>query len=157
MLPCVHLMARAAGTIAEDSMDTEQTRGLMVRYFEDVWNRGKLDVLDEIIAADYLNHSASIADPRPGPEDLKPIVRAMRAAITGLNYQILDMVIAPDKAAVYLRVTGTHTGDLFGIPATGKRIDVRQMQIEWVRDGRIWQHWRITDELALLRQLGVVT
>lgn len=80
----------------------------------------------------------------------------MRAAITDLNYQILDMVIAPDKVAVYLRVTGTHTGDLFGIPATGRRIDVRQMQIEWVRDGRIWQHWRITDELALLRQLGVV-
>jgi steroid delta-isomerase-like uncharacterized protein len=156
MLPGVYPMACAAGTIAENSMDTEQTRGLMRRYFDEVWNRGHLDVLDEIIADDYLNHSASIADPRRGPEDLKPIVRTMRAAITGLNYQILDMVIAPDKAAVYLRVTGTHTGDLFGIPATGKRIDVRQMQIEWIGDGRIWQHWRITDELALMRQLGVV-
>jgi predicted ester cyclase len=57
---------------------------------------------------------------------------------------------------VYLRVTGTHTGELFGIAPSGRRIDVRQMQIEWLREGRIWQHWRVTDELSLMRQIGVV-
>jgi predicted ester cyclase len=57
---------------------------------------------------------------------------------------------------VHLRVTGTHSGTLFGMPATGRHIDVRQMQFEWLKDERIWQHWRVTDELTLLRQLGVV-
>jgi predicted ester cyclase len=99
-----------------------------------------------------MNHSASIPNPRPGPEDLKPIVKSMRDGIPDLKYEILDMVIAPDKVAIFLRVTGTHSGTLFGMPPTGKKIDVRQMQIEWIRNGQIWQHWRITDELTLMRQ-----
>jgi steroid delta-isomerase-like uncharacterized protein len=138
-------------------MTIDQARQLVTRYFEEVWNQGQLDVLDQIMAPDYVNHSPSTPNPRPGPEDLKPIVRGMREGIPDLQYEILDTVIAPEKAAVYLRVTGTHTGTLFGIPPTGRRIDVRQMQIEWFKDGRIWQHWRITDELALMRQLGVVS
>jgi ketosteroid isomerase-like protein len=146
----------AVAQSAGDTPVAERTRLLITRYFEEVWNRGQLAVLDEIMAPDYINHSPSTPDPRPGPEDLKPIVSAMRAGIPDLHYDILDMVVTPTKAAVYLRVTGTHSGSLFGIAPTGKSIDVRQMQIEWLRDGRIWQHWRVTDELGLLRQLGVV-
>ena len=137
-------------------MDAVQSRQVITRYFEEVWNRGQLDVLDEIMASDYVNHNPGIPNPRPGPEDLKPIVRAMRDGIPDLHYRILDMVLTPDKVAVYLRVTGTHRGTLFGIAPTGRKIDVRQMQIEWLREGQIWQHWRVTDELGLMRQLGVV-
>jgi predicted ester cyclase len=63
-------------------------------------------------------------------------------------------VVGRDKVAVYLRVTGTHRDTLFGIKAAGRKVDVRQMQIEWIRDGRIWQHWRITDEATLMRQVS---
>lgn len=129
----------------------------VTRYFEEVWNEGRVDVLDELLTEDYVNHSPSIPDPRPGPADLKPIVIAMREAIAGLRYEILDMVATPDKVAVFVRLTGRHTGTLFGIPPTGHSIDVRQMQIEWLRDGRICRHWRITDEHALLQQLGVAS
>jgi hypothetical protein len=128
---------------------------LLLRYFNEVWNEGRLDVLDELLTADYINHSPGIPNPRPGPEDLKPIVLAMRRGIPDLRYEILDAVITADKAAVYLRVTGTHSGVLFGIEPTSRPIDIRQMQIEWFRDGRIWQHWRLTDDLALRQQLGL--
>src|SRR5262245_5598725 len=114
-------------------MNAEQTRRVIVRYFDEAWNAGRVEVLDEIIAPDYLKHSSSMADPLPGPEGLKPIVCAMRKAIPDLHYELIDLVATTEKAAAYLRVTGTHTGDLFGIAATGKRIDVRQMQIEWMR------------------------
>lgn len=132
----------------------QQNQRLITCYFEEVWNRGRVELLDELLTHDYLNHSASVPDARPGPEDLKPIVQAMRRAIPDLHYEILDMVLAPDKVAVYLRMTGTQRGELFGLPASGRRLDVRQMQIEWIRGGRIAQHWRLTDELAMLRQLG---
>lgn len=133
------------------------TRALIRRYFDEVWNAGRLDVLDELMAPDYRNHSPGLpADPRPGPAGLKPIVAAMRAGIPDLHYEILDLVATAAKVAVHLRVTGTHTGTLFGLAPTGRRIDVRQMQIEWIRGGRIRQHWRITDDLALQRQLGVL-
>ena len=125
------------------------------RYFEEAWNQGRLEVLDELLTDDYVNHSPSIPNPRPGPADLKPIVRGMRDAIAGLHYEILDMVATSEKVAVFVRLTGRHTGPLFGIAPTGRAIDVRQMQIEWLRDGRICQHWRVTDERALMQQLGV--
>src|SRR5512141_1890195 len=126
-------------------MKAEQSCHIVTRYFEEVWNEGKVDVLDQIMSPDYINHSPSLPDPRPGPADLKPIVLAMRDGIADLHYEILDMVATADKVAIHLRVTGTHTGPLFGIPATGRKIDVHQMQIEWIRGGKIWQHWRITD------------
>jgi steroid delta-isomerase-like uncharacterized protein len=137
-------------------MTLEANRHLIERYFDEVWNRGDVDVLDELLAPDYLNHSPGIPNPRPGPQDLKPIVVAMREGLPDLHYDILDMVAEPDRVAVFVRLTGTHTGSFFGIPPTGRKIDVRQMQIEWIREGRIAQHWRITDDLNLMRQLGVI-
>jgi steroid delta-isomerase-like uncharacterized protein len=136
-------------------MSIDHVSRLVTRYFEEVWNQGRVDVLDELLTPDYRNHSPSIPDPRPGPADLKPIVMAMRTGIPDLRYEILDLVATPDKVAVHVRLTGTHTGTLFGIPATGRTIDVRQMQFEWIEAGRISQHWRVTDELTLMRQLGV--
>jgi steroid delta-isomerase-like uncharacterized protein len=138
----------------ESDARLRHNRRLIERYFDEVWNHGRLDVLDELIADDYVNHSASIPNPRPGPQDLKPIVAEMRRAIPDLHYEILDLVVAPDKAAARVRMTGHHREPLFGLPAVGGRIDVTQMQFEWIRGGRIVRHWRLTDELALLRQVG---
>jgi predicted SnoaL-like aldol condensation-catalyzing enzyme len=107
-----------------------RNRRLVTRYFEEVWNQGRIDVLDELIAADYINHSSSLPDPRPGPVDLKPIVEEMRRAITDLHYEILDMAVMADKVAAHVRVTGTHTGTLFGMAPHGGKIDVKQMQFE---------------------------
>jgi steroid delta-isomerase-like uncharacterized protein len=135
-------------------MCLDANRRLIQRYFNEVWNEGRLDVLDELLTPDYINHSPGIPNPRPGPADLKSIVAAMRAGIPDLHYEILDVVVAENKVAAYVRMTGTHRGDFFGMRATGRSIDVRQMQIERIRDGRICAHWRITDDLTLLRQLG---
>ena len=135
-------------------MQAEINRRTIERYFEEVWNRGDLDVLDTLIAPDYINHSPSTPNPRPGPADLKPIVAAMRHGLPDLHYEILDLIISGDKVAVHTRVTGTHLGELWGMPPSGRRIDVRQMQVEWLRDGQIVQHWRVTDERALMQQLG---
>lgn len=138
-------------------MSLESNRQLIHRYFNEVWNEGNVDTLDELLSPDYVNHSPGIPNPRPGPADLKPIVLAMRNGISELHYQILDLVIAENKVAAYVQLTGVHIGELFGMKPSGKAIDVRQMQIEWIRDGRIWQHWRLTDDLTLLRQIGQVT
>lgn len=133
-----------------------QKRRVIERYFEEVWNQGKLDVLDELLARDYVNHSSSIADSPPGPAGVKPIVTAMRSAFPDLHYTIERMVIGSDAVAVRVRMTGTHEGEFFGIPPTGRPFDVTQTNIELFRDGKIVAHWRNTDELSLMRQLGQV-
>ncbi len=145
-----------AAAAEDEAALLRKNRALLVRYFEEVWNQGKLDVLDELLAHDYVNHSSSTPDPRPGPADLKPIVTEMRRGIPDLQYEILDMVVAVDKIAAYVRMTGTHSGTLFGMKPSGGKIDVKQMQFEWIREGRIVQHWRLTDDLSLLKQMGQI-
>lgn len=134
----------------------EQNKRLVTRYFDEVWNQGKLEVLNELIAPDYINHSPGAPNPKPGPEGLKPIVEAIRKGIPDVKYTIQDMVVAPDKVAVRVVMTGTHTGDFFGIAPTGKRVTVNQFQIERIENGKIVEHWRQTDDLGMMRQLGLL-
>ena len=126
------------------------------RYFEEVWNLGKVEVLDDLLAPDYVNHTPSFGSPPPGPDGLKPIVLAMRRAFPDLHFTIEDVVATPNAIVIRTTMTGTHQGDLFGIAPTHRRVNVTQIQIERVRGGRIVEHWRVTDELTLMRQLGVV-
>jgi steroid delta-isomerase-like uncharacterized protein len=134
----------------------QRNRRAVERYFGEVWNRGRLDVLDDLLAPDYVNHTPSTPDPAPGPAGLKPIVAALRLAFPDLHYSIEDIVVTEDKAVVRVTMTGTHLGALFGLPPTGRRVRVSQVNIERFHDGRIVEHWRVTDELALMRQLGAV-
>jgi len=110
-------------------------------------------LLDEIVAADYVNHSPGTPDPPPGPAGLKPIVAHMRAAIPDLHYDILDMVVEGDKVAVFTRLTGTHSGALWGVAPQGAKLNVQQMQLECLRGGQIARHWRVTDTLTLMKQM----
>jgi steroid delta-isomerase-like uncharacterized protein len=134
----------------------EQNERLGRRYFEEVWNQGHLDVLDELLAPDYINHTPSAPTTTPGPAGLKPIVRAIRAAFPDLHYRIEDAVATDSAVIMRVVMTGTHRGPLFGLAPTGRRIEVNQINLERVRNGRIAEHWRVTDELTLMRQLGVV-
>ena len=84
------------------------------------------------------------------------IVRAMRTAFPDLNYRI-DGIVADDRAvAVRLSVSGTHAGDFFGVPPSGKSFRVAQINVEHVEGGKIVTHYRTTDELSLLRQIGAL-
>jgi steroid delta-isomerase-like uncharacterized protein len=138
----------------DNHRDRDRNRVVVERYFEEVWNQGRLEMLDELLTGDYRNHAPSTANPAPGPAGLKPIVAAMRQAFPDLHYTIERLVVAQDAVAAQVTLTGTHQGDLFGLPATGRRVRVTQMNIERLRDGRIAEHWRVTDELTLMRQLG---
>jgi len=133
----------------------QHNQQLIRDYFNEVWNKGNLDVLDDLLCPDYLNHSSSIPDSPPGPAGLKPIVTAMRMAFPDLHYAIQDLIITEDKVVARVKMTGTHTGDFFGIPPTNKSISVNQINIEYIENGRITEHWRITDENAMMSQLGL--
>ena len=110
---------------------------LITRYFEEVWNRGDLDVLDEIIALTYINHTPGAPNPLPGPAGLKPIVAGMRKAFPDINYVIENMVVSDSQVAVHTIMSGTHTGDLFGLAPTFKAVKINQMQIGRIVDHKI--------------------
>lgn len=129
-------------------------KALIEIYFNEAWNKGNLDALDHIIDPAYINHNPSTPNPPPGPAGLKPIIAAMRSGIRDLNYAIEDLIITPEKVVARVFVTGIHHGTLFGIPASGKHIKIHQINIEHIKNGKIAEHWRISEELKLLQQLG---
>jgi predicted ester cyclase len=123
-------------------------------YFDHVWSKGEIERLDHLLAPTYVNHTPSFGRPAPGPEGLKPIVFALRAAFPDLHYIIEDIIATPDYVVARVRMHGTHLGALGELQPTGRSIDVLQINIERFENGRIVEHWRVTDELALMRELG---
>jgi predicted ester cyclase len=82
-------------------------------------------------------------------------VAALRRAFPDLRYTIEDVIATDDRAVARVVMTGTHKGDLFGLAPTGRPVRVDQINIEEIGpDGRIREHWRVTDELGLMRQVG---
>ncbi len=137
-------------------MTIELNEKIIRRYFDEVWNQGKLEVLDEIIAATYVNHSPGMPNPILGPEGLKPIITELRKAFPDLHFTIENMIVAEKQVAIHCTMYGTHEGNLFGLLPTGKKVKVNQMQIEYIEDGKIIAHWRQSDDLGMLRQLGKI-
>ena len=138
------------------SDENDRTCAVIVRYYDEIWNQGRLDVCDELIASDYVNHSAPLPALPPGPEGLKQTVAAVRRAFPDVHYTIEDMVLGEDKAALRVTMRGTHRGEFLGVAPTGRTIEVRELQIEHLRDGQIVAHWHQIDDLGLQRQLGLL-
>lgn len=143
-------------TEGEKMKALEKNRTTVTRYFEEVWNQGKLDILDEILSPEYINHNPGFENPKPGPEGLKPIVSAIRTGFPDLKYIIEKLIVTDDYVAAYVTMTGTHTGVFFGIEPTGKKIEVHQMQFERIFDGKMIEHWRVTDDLSMMKQLDQI-
>jgi len=135
---------------------TDPKRVVIQRYFGELFNQGRVELVPELLHPDYVNRSPGSPDLPRGREGVAIVVQALRQAFPDLHYHVEDMVVGADAVAVRTTLRGTHLGDFFGLPATGKRVEVSQMTIERFGDGKIIEHHRITDELALRQQLGVL-
>lgn len=133
-----------------------QNRQIVETYFNEAWNKGNTGVLDQLLAADYINHTPSTPNPPRGAKGLKPIVLAIRKGFPDLHYEIKELIVTKDRAVARVVMTGTNTGELFGMAPTGKKITVNQINIEKIINGKIAEHWRVTDELSMMKQLGAL-
>src|SRR5215208_692531 len=93
----------------------------MRRYFS-VFEQGNIDLLDELLAPDYVNHTPATPDLPTGPEGVKGVVSMFRSAMPDLKVVIEDMIAEGDKVATRYTLEGTHEGELFGVPPTGRRL-----------------------------------
>ena len=136
-------------------MSAEENKAI-VRRFWGVWEEGNIDLVDELLAPDYVNHTPATPDQPTGPEGVKGVVTMFRSAMPDLRVVIEDMIAEGDKVAVRYTLEGTHDGELFGVPPTGQRLSIKSIAVERVSDGKIRDHWRITDSLDMMQQLGVI-
>lgn len=118
-------------------------------------NKGNLDVFHEVFAANVKDHDPA-PDQDPGPQGFISFFMDMRAAFPDLKVAVEDMVADDDQVAIAYTITGTHQGNFLGIPATGKKIKARGVQIAKFKDGKIVERWGSSDELGMLKQIGSV-
>jgi steroid delta-isomerase-like uncharacterized protein len=137
-------------------MSAEESKATMRRYFLDAFEQGNIDLLDELLAPDYVNHTPATPDLPTGPEGVKGVVTMFRSAMPDLRVLIEDMIAEGDKVATRYTLEGTHEGELFGVPPTGQRLSIESITVERVSDGKIREHWRVTDELGMMQQLGAI-
>jgi len=116
-------------------------------------NTGNLVMLDELVAPDYTEHSEGFQGVGP----FKQQVAAFRAAFPDLRVTVDDVLLADGgRFASRTTVTGTHTGDLMGMPATGRRISVEAVDIGRVENGQAKERWGGLNLYSMLTQLGAI-
>lgn len=125
------------------------------RLIEEDLNSGDPNTVDAVVAPDFFDHTNPPGMQR-GVEGHAAILRLFRGAFPDVQWTIDEMLAEEDKVVMRLTWRGTHTGDFFGIPATGKRVEVHGTHIVRIANGRVAEHWGNDDDLGLMRQLGVI-
>jgi steroid delta-isomerase-like uncharacterized protein len=136
-------------------MPAEENKNVIRRAYEELWNGRRIDVVDEMVTEDFLNHAAPPGRQR-GRQGLKDVVRMFEGAFPDFRYEVEEVIAEGEKVAVRDIFAGTHQGDFMGIPATGNRVTMEAIHIFRFDGGRMAEHWVARDDLGMMRQLGAI-
>jgi steroid delta-isomerase-like uncharacterized protein len=123
---------------------------------EEVWNQGNFEVVDEVVASDYIGHSSEPAFETYGPAGYKQYYASLREAFPDLTVTVEDQIAEGDKVVTRWTARGTHQGIFQGIAPTGKQGTITGITIDRVANGKVVECWTNADDLGLMRLLGVV-
>jgi steroid delta-isomerase-like uncharacterized protein len=135
---------------------SEQNKTVVRRLFDELWNKGNLQVADELIAPNYLHHDDSTRDLGKGPEGEKKRVNLYRTAFHDFRLSIEDLLAEGETVVARWSCRGVHKGELDGIAPTGKQFAITGITITRFSNGKIVEGFVNWDALGLMRQLGVV-
>ena len=135
-------------------MSTEANKALVCRFVE-AFNAGDLDGLTAVFAPNAVVHNSGAPDPL-NLEGFKQLAAVFLAAFPGGEHSIDDMIVEGDKVVTRITYRGAHTGDLMGIPPTGKHVTTSAMTIDQIANGKIVETWRLFDQMGMMQQLGVI-
>ena len=127
------------------------------RLIDEGFSKGDLDVCDELIADEIIEHQDYGPDHAPGAAGVKAVVTSLRRAFSDFKLEIEDLVVAGDTVWTRNVATGTHDGPYMGHPPSGRRFRVVVFDVMRVREGRVVEHWGVPDRLGVLMQLGAIS
>lgn len=136
-------------------MSAEDNKAVVQRMGEEAFNKGNLEVLDELVASDVVDH-----DPAPGQasgrEGIKQFASTLRTAFPDLQIAPENMVAEGDYVAFNYTIEGTHQGEFMGVAPTGNRVSARAMEMVRIVDGQMVDRWGNADQLGILQQIDAI-
>lgn len=133
----------------------EENKAIHRRVYEEIWNKGNLALIDELIADEYMFHRAG-APKGKGPEWYKGAYHFLLSAFPDIHCIIEDMIAEGDKVMTRTTLTATHKGDYMGVDPTGKKISVTEIDVVRFIDGKLVDEWGGIDRFELMQQLGAI-
>ncbi|MET9125795.1 MULTISPECIES: ester cyclase [unclassified Streptomyces] len=127
----------------------------VLENFGSAVNSDHLGELDEYVAPASVDHDPAPGQ-APGPEGYEEMFATMRRAFPDLHIEVEHVMATDDEIAFAYTITGTHLGELMGYGPTGRTVSYRGMQISRFADGKMVERWGSSDELGMLRQLGLI-
>jgi steroid delta-isomerase-like uncharacterized protein len=141
------------GMKTNQELVTDRNKAVYRRFIQEVFNEGRLDMLEQLLSPSYIYQDAPPGTP-PNAEGIKQVVANARTAFPDLKVAIEDLVGEGDKVCARLTTSGTHKGVFFDIPPTGKTISMKGMTMIHFIDGRMVASWVLNDVMGLMNQLG---
>ena len=129
---------------------SEQNKTLFKRFVDEVFNKKNVAVIDELMDPNMVEHNLGTF------QELKAFIIAFLGAFPDLHVMVEDLIAEGDKIVGRVTLTGTHQGELMGIPATGKKVSFSEIHIARISNGKIVEHWEVTDTMSMMQQLGVI-
>jgi len=135
---------------------SESNKAVVRRLFEEVWNKGNLQVVDELFGPNYTHHDSSTPNFGRGPEGERKRASLYRGAFHDFRMTVEELFAEGESVIARWSSRGTHKGELNGIAPTGKQVSLTGISIARFAGGKIVEGWVNWDALGLMQQLGVV-
>src|SRR5919205_947248 len=138
--------------------ERDEPAALMRRWFEEVWNKGREEAIDEMFAEDGVANGLvdESGQALRGPVGFKPFFRRFREAFPEIEVTVEDTVSEGDRVAARCTVRGAHRGDSLGLAATNRPVEFTGICIVRVEDGKIAEAWNNFDFMSMFQQLGAL-
>jgi predicted ester cyclase len=135
---------------------SEDNKRLLRRALDEIYAAGDLELADELVHPDFVDHEPAHGEQPTGPESVKQTVRHLHAMFGELRFHVEDEIAEGDRVVQLVTMSGRHVGPLMGREPTTREFTVRHVYIWRVADGQIADHWGSRDDLGMLGQLGLL-
>ncbi len=131
---------------------SEYNKELTKRWFDEVWNKGRREAIDEMMPTECVLHDGNVS--AAGPDGFKPFYDRMQAAFSDHHVEVSMVIAEGDLCCARWTATMRHTGDALGVPATGKHLTCTGTSVIRFAQGRMIEAWQNWDEMGLMRQIS---
>jgi steroid delta-isomerase-like uncharacterized protein len=130
--------------------------GLIQEFYDEMMTNGNLDKIDDLVTDDVVDHEEGMPGQPEGKDGVRFFVNTMREAFSDIKATVGQSLEDGNLAAAQVTITGKHTGEFMGVPATDKSFEIECIDLIRIEDGKCAEHWGVTDMMALMQQIGAV-